>query len=228
MDESPRQLFSEGDLTDYLIERRQRLQAAMRPATRRIAPEVLKARIAKLEAKYHLKVPALVKGLRIVEQGRLADASPRREFDLVEPTDLHQFESKYEFLKARVRYLEAFVKHASSRTYAVIEVSFEGDGDLFRYRPSRSKLPAPHGAVSGTSIRMKIEQSGVYDHGWHAQLKSNLLQIEAILLHTRREVAAFNDVLSQTLREAHKVMPRKTVAGGRSRKPKRRGRPGTG
>ena len=203
MEESQPQLFSDGDLTDYLIERQRRFLADVKPATRRIRPDALKARIDKLKARHQLKAPVLAKGLRIVEQGKLADGDASTEFDLVEPTNPDRFVNQQAFLKARVRYLEAFLKHHSSRTYAIIEVSFEGEGALFRYRPARSRLPAPRGVVSGTSIRMKIEQSGRHDHGWHAQLKSNLLRIEALLLHTRREVAAFNEGLSQTLRKAY-------------------------
>jgi hypothetical protein len=199
----------------------------LKPARRRAAPDVLKARIEELKAKHQLKAPVLLKGLRIVEQGKLADGNPRREFDPVEPTDPDRFASRQRFLKARVQYLEAFLKHSSSRTYAVIEVQFEGDGALFRYRPTRSGLPAPHGVVSGTSIRMVIEQSGRHDHGWQAQLKSNVLDIEALLFHTRRQVSAFNDGLSQSLREAYKVMPRKQRSAGRSGGPKRRRRPAT-
>ena len=227
MDESPQRLFSEGDLADYLIERQQRFLADLKPGTRRLAPDALKARIAKLKARHQLKAPVLGRRLRIAEQGKLADGKPGAEFDLVAPTDPDRFANKQEFLKARVRYLEAFLRHVSSRTYAVIEVSFEGDGALFRYCPTRSRLPAPHGVVSGGSIRMKIERSGRHDHRWHAQLKSNLLHLEALLLHTRKMVAAFNDGLSETLREAYKVMPRQKPPDGRAGRPKRRGRRAT-
>jgi len=80
-----------------------------------------------------------------------------------------------------VRYLEALLKHISARTYAVVEVPFEGDGDLFRYWPSRCALPAPQGLLCATSIRLRIERSVKHDDAWKAQLKADVGRIEAFL-----------------------------------------------
>ena len=48
MEESQPQLFSDGDLTDYLIERQGRFLADVKSAARRIRPNALKARSDKL------------------------------------------------------------------------------------------------------------------------------------------------------------------------------------
>jgi len=111
-------------------------------------------------------------------------------FDLVEPTHPDEFGSDREFVDARVQYLEALLKHISPRTYAIVDVPFEGDGDLFRYWPSRCSPPAPQAWLFEKSIRLRIERSGKHDDAWKAQLKADVGWIEAFLDRTRKDVAA--------------------------------------
>jgi len=207
MHDAGQKLFSEGDLADYLDERLERLLARLKPARRRQPPDVLKPRIAALEAKHRVELPVILKGLKIVDQGPVADERPRGQFDLAEPIDPGQFDNRRGFLQARIRFLEAFLKHASPRRYVVIEVPFAGDASLFRYRPSQCRLPAPDGVVAGSAIRLQFERSGKHDHGWQVQLKEELLRIETFLLRIRREVAAYNATVRKAIRAAMQPPP---------------------
>ena len=204
----PHQLFSEGDLADNLIDRWKSFQSDMKSAKPRRPASASREWIARLEAKYLLKSPVIVGGFHVVEQGKIADGKPKSEFELVEPTNPAEFGGNREFVDARVRYLEALLKHISPRTCAMVDVPFEGDGDLFRYWPSRCALPAPQGLLCEKSIRLRIERSGRHDDDWKAQLKAEVGRIEAFLDRTGKDAAAHNATVSKTLREMRSELAR--------------------
>ena len=204
----PDQLFSEGDLVDYLNERWKSFQSEVKPDKRRRPASDSKEWIAKLEAKYLLKAPVIVGGFHVIEQGKIADGKPKSEFDRVEPTHPDEFGSHREFVDARVQYLEALLKHISPRTYALVDVPFGGDGDLFRYWPSRCAPPAPQAWLCEKSVRLRIERSGKHDNAWKTQLKADVGRIEAFLSRTRKDVAAHNAAVSETLREMRSELAR--------------------
>lgn len=208
-------LFGAGDLAEYLGERQERLFESLRPARRRESAAVFEARVARLEARHHLAAPRILKGLRVIEQGRLAGGRPQVGCAAVEPGDRERFPSQRAFLEARVRYLEAHLKQVAPRAYAVVEVPFEGEADLFAYRPSGCRLTVPEGRVNGRTLRLRIEHFGRHDRDWQEGLRRDLLDIEKILLQVRKEVEVYNTAVSRAIRATRATGP---SCGGRSRR----------
>jgi hypothetical protein len=207
MNDRRKPLFAQGDLAAFLERRLERAAAEIRPARRHPPADVVRARIARFEARHQLAPPRILSGARVVEQGALDGGQPQTTPALVPAPDPAAFSTRREYLGARIRHLEARLKHASPRTFALIDVPFEGAAELFDYCPTGCRLPAPSAEVRDGALRLRLECSGPHDPEWRAQLQSDLLQIERFLLHTRREVAAFNRTVSQAIRAAQRPPP---------------------
>jgi hypothetical protein len=203
-------LFAQGDLDAFLQHRLERLAATLKPARRHQPDDIVQARIAKLETRHLLQPPKILSGARVVEQGQLADGNSPDAFPAGAPADPARFATRRAYLEARIAYLEAYLKHVSPRTYALVEVPFEGDPLLFEYRPGHCRIEAPAGEIRGTTIRFRLERSGPQDPEWRGELKTDLLALEAILLHTRRQVALFNRTAAQAIRAAQQPPPPST------------------
>lgn len=162
-------LFSEGELSDYLIIRWERFVAAANAIRQGGGPDTLK-----LED-HRLRMPDL------------ADA----KFKIVE----HGFKDQ-DVPFAQTGVLEADAPSPHPGSYIIMQISFCGGADLFRHRPPDCPGMAPQGMVCGETLRLKYERSGSGDSDWKDSLRNDLLAIETFLGRAEACVQGFNERIS--------------------------------
>jgi hypothetical protein len=168
-------LFSEGDLSDYLIDRWQ---------------EFALARDAAIvdESKYILHLPKL--DLNKVSISNWSEPSP-------EPSDMAAYVA---FLEKRISRLEAILENRQ-KTSIIVSVPFSGDGNLFRYRPPGCKLQTPQGLVSGMSIQMRFERSSAEDLSWKLHFTHDLTTVFSFLEAVKAPARGLNHKVTETARK---------------------------
>lgn len=162
-------LFSGGDLDNYLIERWQEF-----------AKESDSANFDASLSKYILRVPEL--DLDRMTISKWGEALPK-------PRD---FLSYGEFLDARIARLKAMLEH-QPQTFIVVDIPFEGDGDLFRYRPSGCSSPVPQGLLGDNSVKMRFQRCGSKDETWKTLFMSDVNAVNAFLEAASIPIQAFNE-----------------------------------
>jgi len=173
MKEWPHTLFSERDLSDYLVER-----------WRHFTTERESADFDASLAKYILRpVDFDVTKITIAKRG---ECEPK-------PTD---FPEHQDYVNARIAFLEGQLENRRP-TFIIVDIPFEGDGNLLRYRPMGCTLPAPQGLLVEKSIKMRFERFGSKDMAWKTLFVNDLGAIDGILEAANVLVKGFN----QRLRE---------------------------
>ncbi|MEI7728106.1 MAG: hypothetical protein WCO56_00930 [Verrucomicrobiota bacterium] len=187
----PHELFSEGDLADFLLDRWKLASAELHAA--RLAGTTNKEKLndTAIIDRYRLATPSLLTGFKIIKHGweetPSADLAPSR------PGPQEDFDSHEDFLQAQIDYLEARLKRASlRRSYIIVSIPFEGDGDLLRFRPPECPGVPPQGVVSGPAIQMKFERAEPEDAAWKDAFREDLQMIDRFLTATRAAVHGFN------------------------------------
>ena len=194
-------LFGDGSLADFLIDRWLSFTADLDAAKRRFSDTELMCRVQELKAHYPLSVPVIESGYRIVEHGPIKEKGSGSDPDMLDTIELGDFANAGDFNRARLRQIEAQIRQLS-RTRTTIAVPFSGDGILFQFRPSGCIIPAPPGRLDGQSIMLRFERSERTDKAWQGQLVANLNAIEANLDCARPEIEAFNAVVAKALQSA--------------------------
>ena len=168
----PHQLFSEGELSNYLITRWERFITAVNAA-----------RQDGCENKYKLEdhilqTPELSPEHKIVDHGFVEQDPIFLTSDTSEPG-------------VNVQPLP--------RTFVVIEIQFRGEADLFRHRPPDSPKVAPQGKVCGQCLQLRYERSGSADKDWREIYLSDCKAIFDFLDLADVCVKAFNERVRHTL-----------------------------
>lgn len=161
-------LFSAGDLSDYLVERWQEF-----------AKEMEAANFDTSLSKYFIRLPSL--DLDRMTISKWGEAVPK-------PTD---FLSYGDFLDARIARLEAMLKH-QRQTFIVVDIPFDGDGDMFRYRPSGCKLPVPQGLLGDNSVKMRFQRCGSKDETWKTLFASDMTTVDDFIQSATVSVLGYN------------------------------------
>ena len=170
------QLFSDGELADYLILRWERFIAAVN-AARQDGSE------NKLILESHLlQIPELVPGSKIVEHG---------------------FVEQNPLLPAAVTLEVAteagVISVPHPRSFVIIEIQFSGEAELFRYRPPDCPKVAPPGKVCGQCLHLRYERSGSADKDWRELYLSDCMAIFDFLDLADVCVKGFNERVRHTL-----------------------------
>ncbi len=166
-------LFSDGDLSDYLVDRWQEFSS-----------ERGSANFDASLSKYILRLPELDFSKRTVV--KWGENEP-------EPAD---FASQVDYLKALLAFLRGKLVHLRS-TFIILDIPFEGDANFFRFRPSGFTLPPPQGLLCEKSIQMRYERCGSEDAEWETLLMNDFSAI-----HTFLEAASvLADGFNQKVRE---------------------------
>jgi hypothetical protein len=170
------QLFSEGELADYLILRWERFIAAVN-AARQDGGE------SKLILEDHLlQIPDLLPGSKIVEHG------------FVEQNPLLPAAVTLE-----VATESGVISVPHPRSFVVIEIMFRGEAELFRYRPPDCPNVAPQGKVCGQCLQLRFERSGSADKDWREIYLSDCMAIFDFLDLADVCVKGFNERMKNTL-----------------------------
>jgi hypothetical protein len=175
MNDWKHKLFSEGDLSDYLIDRWQEFAIARDSGIVE-------------ESKYILPLPKL--DLNKVSLSNWSEPSP-------EPKDIQAYVA---FLEKRISRLEAIIENRQKQSF-IVHVPFSGDGNLFRYRPSGCKLQTPQGLISGMSIQMRFERSSAEDLSWKLHFTHNLTTVFSFLEAAKVSARGFNHKVTATVRK---------------------------
>ena len=175
MNDWKHKLFSEGDLSDYLIDRWQ---------------EFAQARNGESvdESKYILQLPKL--DLNKVSVSNWSEPSP----------DAGDLKAYVAYLEKRISRLEAIVENRQ-KTSIIASIPFSGDGNLFRYRPPGCKLQTPQGLISGTFIQMRFERSNPEDLSWKLHFTHDLTIVVSFLEAVKVPARGFNHKVSTTVRK---------------------------
>lgn len=191
--QSPK-LFSEGDLANFLIER-WKLASAELQAARTAGPEnESKSNFTVIVDRHRLITPSLLTDFEIIEHG-WRDATPTDQA-LPRPATPENFASHGDYIQAQIAYLEGRLKHLSSRrSYIILEVPFEGDRDLLRFRPPGCTGMNAQGWLNGQAIQMKFERKGSEDNAWKGTFRIDLQTIDRFLIATSEAVNEFNNQL---------------------------------
>ena len=147
-------LFSEGELADYLILRWERFIATVNAARKDGIENQLKPE------DHLLQIPELLPGFEIVEHG---------------------FVEQNPFLPVAVALEVATESGISSlphpRSFVIVQVQFRGEADLFRYRPPDCPNVAPQGMVCGQCLHLRFERSGSADKDWRETYLNDCMTI---------------------------------------------------
>ena len=170
MKDWPHKLFSEGDLTDFLIDRWERFGAT-------IALPGVELDKRKLE-EHLLRTPRLVCDFKIVKHGFKPQDPSVPGADFVE---------------------SGLLRVAHPRSFIILQIPFCGDVDLFRYRPPDYAGVAPQGLVCQQCLRLRYERSGSDDSDWQGLLRNDYLAIHSLLDQAAVWVQGFNGRLSNML-----------------------------
>ena len=170
------QLFSDGELADYLILRWERFIAAVN-AARQDGGE------SKLILEDHLlKIPDLLPGSKIVEHGFV-------EQDPLLPAAV----------TLEVATEAGVISVPHPRSYVVIEIQFTGEAELFRHRPPDCPKVAPQGMLCGQCLHLRYERSGSADKNWRELYLSDCMAIFDFLDLADVYVKGFNERVCHTL-----------------------------
>jgi hypothetical protein len=169
------QLFSEGELADYLILRWERFIAAVNAARQ-------DGGVNKLILEDHLlQIPELLPGSKIVEHG-IVEQNPLLPAAVM--------------LEVATESGVISVPHA--RSFVIIEIQFSGEADLFRYRPPDCPNVAPQGKVCGQALQLRYERSGSADKDWREIYLSDCKAIFDFLDLAEVCVKGFNERIKST------------------------------
>jgi hypothetical protein len=131
---------------------------------------------------------------KIIEHGWEED--PAADVGLRRRARPEDFGSHGDYLDARIAHLEARLKRLSSRrSYIIVEIPFEGNGDLLDFRPPGCTGPNPQGLLSGQTIRMRFERTGPEDCAWKDVFRTEVEAIGSFLTATSEAVNGFNNQL---------------------------------
>jgi hypothetical protein len=192
-------LFSDGDLTDFLITRWNLFLANLVPHPGEQPKPLTQTRVQELELAYHLQTPELGKDHRIVEHGDLSQSEVEHHLNLTEPTRSEDFDNMGDFIEARIHHQLILLKHSTGSTYVIVETPFHGSANLLLHRPSGTDLPSPQGLVAENSIRMRFARLGSDDGAWKTEFKLTFAAIATVLEQSRHAVCAFNQAVSNHL-----------------------------
>jgi hypothetical protein len=81
------------------------------------------------------------------------------------------------------------------QTFIVVDIPFDGDGDMFRYRPSGCSLPVPQGLLGDNSVKMRFQRCGSKDESWKTLFTSEMNAVNDFLEAVRIPVQGFNQNL---------------------------------
>jgi len=87
-------------------------------------------------------------------------------------------------------------------TRVTIVIPFEGDGDLFQYRPSTSEYTPPRGEVIGQEVRLIYETVEHDPVKFKREHERELNKVKRYLEWVRGNVQSFNDQLESFVRES--------------------------
>lgn len=171
------QLFSKGDLSDYLLDRWELLQAELKNLkTYKYRGTIVDEILSDVKQRHLLTVPAVqLDSLKILRHG------------VTEPEDPEA--------------------SAVPLTFAVIRLSFSGDPDLFHFRPLDSTLKPPTGRVLGREIHLCITRQSEGASAWEALLRQNLLNLDVFLARCAESVCGYNSSVDRELFHKPKVKP---------------------
>ena len=190
----PHKLFSEGDLTDFLIDRWKLALAEVQAARQAGSGDGSAGTFASILGRYQLKSPGLLTDFKVIEHGWVEQV-PSDE-DLCAPVRSEDFGSHGDYLDAQIAHLQARLNLLSSRrSYIIVGIPFEGDGNLLRFRPPGCTGTTPLGLLRRQAIEMKFERHGPEDCAWKVAFRIALQAISGFLTATNKAVNGFNNQL---------------------------------
>jgi len=169
-------LFSEGELSDYLILRWERFIAAVNAARQRGGENKL------ILEDHLLQIPDLLPGSKIVEHGIV-------EQDPLLPAAV----------TLEVATESGIISVPHARSFVIIEIQISGEADLFRHRPPDCPKVAPQGKVCGQCLHLRYERSGSADKDWREFYLSDCKAIFDFLDLAEVCVKGFNEKVRLTL-----------------------------
>lgn len=192
----PHKLFSEGNLTDFLIDRWKLTLAEVQDARQAACGDGSAVTIAGILGRHHLISPVLQTDFEIIEHGWLEQDSPdEKQCAPLRPED---FVSHGDYLDAQIAHLEARLKRLSSRrSYIIVKIRFEGDGNLMRFRPSGCTGANSQGLFSGQTLCMRFERAGPNDCAWKDVFRTEWDTIIRFIAATNEAVNGFNNNLHE-------------------------------
>ena len=163
-------LFSEGELADYLIVRWQRFVTALNAARQDGSENRLNME------DFFLQTPELLPGFEIVEHG-FVDQNPLLPAAVIleVPTE------------------SGAISLPHPRKFYVLRAPFRGDADLFRYRSPDCALATPKAMVCGQYLHLEFERSGSADKEWKGGFLHDFLAIYDFLDSADVCVKGFNE-----------------------------------
>ena len=193
-DKWPHRLFSEAGLAEFLIARFKRALAEVQAS--RLAgggggsPEALEG----ILERYYLRTPSLRTDFRIVEHCR-------KQAPVINPSlwvsPIPDGSAGYaEYLAVQLRHATALGKYQSFRQdYIIVEIPFDGDAELLRFRPPGLTGANPQGLVCGNAIRMKFQDFGPQVAPCKIALRIGLQGVDGFLNAVSMVVKKFNEQL---------------------------------
>jgi len=192
-------LFSEGDLTDFLLDRWQAFMIDVDNAPQSVWEDDTEFELLDLWFRHNLRVPVFLGTPRIKEHGVVHQPIDSEE---VEPRSPLDFPSRIDYLLARKAYLEAQLHRSRFlRLYGIAHLPFEGDPVLFRYRPLGCKHQPPWGSVEGQSLRIRLEWDKSHGEAPANEFEANLNSIYDYLQRVSEHVFSLNRKMAETIEE---------------------------
>jgi hypothetical protein len=174
MNDWPHKLFSGGDLSDYLIDRWQAFSKDRNSASFD-------------ESKHLLHVPEL--NLSKFTIANWTESTPL-------PVDFHSY---LDFMETQIDRLEAILQNRQ-KTFIVVDIPFEGDGNLFRFRPTSCRLQVPQGLLCDNTVRMRFERCGSNVVAWKNLVTDEMITVDAFLEAVQIPVQGFNEKVIASVR----------------------------
>lgn len=174
--------FRKGDLSDFLEQRKTALKKEIEDSDSNYILNVSEQDFCQyVISKYCLKPPA-------VHESRI-NAYPPTEVKIDVSQDLNRHISD----RSRPFYLKG--------VSVTIAVPFDGDGELFQYKPSEFTYNPPRGEIAGQEIRLIYESVGHDAEKLKQEYTLELGEIKRFLEWIRKDIETFNDWLESSVRQ---------------------------
>jgi len=175
--------FRKGDLSDFLEQRKQALKKEIEGYDANYILNVSEEDFCQyLISKYVLEIPSIREDEIYVYD--------TREVDIDVSKDPRRFISD----RSRPFYIKG--------TRVTIAIPFEGDENLFQYKPSTYTLNPPRGRIVGQEVHLIYEMVEHDPEKLKQMYKQDLDEIKRYLEWVRRDVGGFNNQLESLVRQS--------------------------
>jgi hypothetical protein len=93
-----------------------------------------------------------------------------------------------------------------------VDIPFEADGDLLRFRPCGCIFSVQHGTLGDCLIQIQFERCGSEDRKWETIFRDHMNTINAFLDAANDTVNGSNEkVIESTSKQVHQINYRKNL-----------------